>query len=272
MKASLVLIAVHVLNAFLMISNATNVNIFNSSKDVANEQISQQYVHIGNAIEYISKLLYQQRVDIENVEMCVMFTNLQFGNLVSCANFNKWSMVLENESIRFPSSKLLINTKLFKNISYIKMQAMNIFQSTLVISSTFFKLAFKSLSHSERIDCIYDGIDLKKNLKKTKIVLYWQLANLNIGLELSFDNSLHNVGSNTKFNYQHQLQIYFSGVSMFNVNDIPFQMIENSDIKSKIMSLISTIRLQFYNAVQFCNVKFSSFFLKKNKQINKKIG
>ncbi|ETO07938.1 hypothetical protein RFI_29452, partial [Reticulomyxa filosa] len=190
MKASLVLIAVHVLNAFLMISNATNVNIFNSSKDVANEQISQQYVHIGKTIEYISKLLYQQRVDIENVEMCVMFTNLQFGNLVSCANFNKWSMVLENESIRFPSSKLLINTKLFKNISYIKMQAMNIFQSTLVISSTFFKLAFKSLSHrsnekkkyvlkkkgsyvyqeiiSGRSDCIYDGIDLKKKLKKNK--------------------------------------------------------------------------------------------------------
>ncbi|ETN99393.1 hypothetical protein RFI_38088, partial [Reticulomyxa filosa] len=259
MKASLVLIAVHVLNAFLVISNAANLNIFNSSKDVTNGQTSQQYVHIGNTIEYISKLLHQ-RVDIENMEICMC----KFQQVVDGIRKRKYTFSTEQTVDQYKTVQeyfIYQNTGreyIPINFSYF----VNFFQIGIQIIKDQMK---KKICTEKKVDlriardnkCIVLAAGefevMTRTSSSNEMHELCPKSKSSIGLELSFDNSLHNVGSNTKFNYQHQLQIYFSGVSMFNVNDIPFQMIENSDIKSKIMSLISTIRLQFYNAVQFCN-------------------
>ncbi|ETO18202.1 hypothetical protein RFI_19077 [Reticulomyxa filosa] len=145
MKVTLVLMALHVLNTFLVLSSITNV-IFNPIKDVTNRQT---HSNCHNMFATLWNNYYLNNVQASKTWKCLYCA--QIYTLIILSNlhiFNKRSMVLENESVRCPTSKLLINTKISKKNLCIKIPYMNMPQLTLIISATFCKLIFKSLSHS----------------------------------------------------------------------------------------------------------------------------
>ncbi|ETO00305.1 hypothetical protein RFI_37143, partial [Reticulomyxa filosa] len=132
---------------FLVVSSATNV-IFNLSKDVTNRQIYSNYYNNIIIFAILLNNYYIDNVQASKRWKCLHCAQIYKLTILSDMHiFNNRSMVLENESIRFPTSKLLINTKMSKKHVCIKMPSVNISQSILVISSTFCKLAFKSLSY-----------------------------------------------------------------------------------------------------------------------------
>ncbi|ETO30878.1 hypothetical protein RFI_06243 [Reticulomyxa filosa] len=145
MKASLVLVALHhVLNAFLVVSSV----IFNLSKDLANGQTHSNY-HSNMVI--FATLWSNYYIDNVRASKTWKFLHCaQIYKLTILSDlhiFNKRSIVSENESIRFPTSTLLINATMSNKILYIKTQSMDMFQSILVILSTFCKSTLKSVSH-----------------------------------------------------------------------------------------------------------------------------
>ncbi|ETO05643.1 hypothetical protein RFI_31752 [Reticulomyxa filosa] len=166
MKVTLVLMALHVLNTFLVLSSITNV-IFNPIKDVTNRQT---HSNCHNMFATLWNNYYLNNVQASKTWKCLYCA--QIYTLIILSNlhiFNKRSMVLENESVRCPTSKLLINTKISKKNLCIKIPYMNMPQLTLIISATFCKLIFKSLSHRS---------NKKKNMfMKKRLVIYIRDSN-----------------------------------------------------------------------------------------------
>ncbi|ETO30776.1 hypothetical protein RFI_06344 [Reticulomyxa filosa] len=230
MKFSLMLAAIHV----LVVSIA---NAFSSSKNVTNGQTySSHYnnictfaISLNTLISYYINYVWTQ---------CLPSYNL---TILSCVQiFNKGLMVLENESIRFPPSTLLINSKFCDNNSYIK-TAIDMFKTTSGTSSTFFKFTFKAISYSIVLAARDVEVILRTLPSNGEYVLSQQ-SELIIGLKTSYviNHYIHNVDLNTGLKDQHQCQICFSGVSMSSANNIQIQIRAKSDVKSEIPSTPTT--------------------------------
>ncbi|ETO07961.1 hypothetical protein RFI_29429 [Reticulomyxa filosa] len=107
MKATLVLMALHVLNAFLVVSSATNV-IFNLSKDLTNVQTHSNYHNnmiifatIWNTLSnYCIKNLWASKT--WKYLHCAQVYKLTILSDVHI--FNKGSMVLENEKLMYQNA------------------------------------------------------------------------------------------------------------------------------------------------------------------------
>ncbi|ETO05401.1 hypothetical protein RFI_31994 [Reticulomyxa filosa] len=145
MKFSLILATMHVLNALLVVSSA---NTFNSSKSVTKEQTySNHHNNRGMLAASLNKLIsyYINYVWISKACKCAQYPQSYKLAILSLVGiFNKESMVLENESIRFTSSTMLINCE---KIAHIKKRAMNMLQSTSGTSPTFLKFKFDAISY-----------------------------------------------------------------------------------------------------------------------------
>ncbi|ETO00997.1 hypothetical protein RFI_36443 [Reticulomyxa filosa] len=177
MKFSLILVAMHVLNALLVVSSA---NTSNSSKNLTKEQTySNHHNNMDMLATPLNKLIsyYISYVRMSKTLKCAQYSqSYKLAILSFVGIFNEGSMVLENEIIRFPPSTLLTNCE---KIAHIKMTAMIIKIKRKKYIHTKKKIVFiqKKYVHKkkfvnkkgvQRMDCIYDGFDLNKNFKKTK--------------------------------------------------------------------------------------------------------
>ncbi|ETO14451.1 hypothetical protein RFI_22916 [Reticulomyxa filosa] len=184
MKSALILVAMHVLNALLVVSSANTVN---SNKNATNAQTYSNHYNNMCTLSSSSNTqvsYYLDYMSISKTWKCVQCPqNYKLTILSSVEIFNKGSMVLENESIRFPPSMMLANTKHCK----IKMTAMNILRSTSGASPNFFKLTFKTMSHrlNEKKNIIIKKICIQKKkytqnknctLEKRKYVYFYQVT------------------------------------------------------------------------------------------------
>ncbi|ETO05015.1 hypothetical protein RFI_32382 [Reticulomyxa filosa] len=125
MKSLLVLVVLHVLKAFLMVSSVTNINTCNSTGNATNGQIYLKYQYNMN----ILKILWNTLVNY--MWKMIMWKCAQYPQVKGLKSvlvvqiFNKESTSLENKIIRILQNIMMINAKQFNKNSYTKTPAMN---------------------------------------------------------------------------------------------------------------------------------------------------
>ncbi|ETO12017.1 hypothetical protein RFI_25359 [Reticulomyxa filosa] len=138
----IVLMALHVLNAIVMVSN---VDKGNSSEDVTNRQIYLKNHNMAILMTLCGMLINQHFNDVVKSEkwkcvQCVkVYNNITAVSVVQISN-NEW-MHLENERIRLPQINSMINKTQSKKNSHTKAPV----APTLIVSSTPYESTFKVL-------------------------------------------------------------------------------------------------------------------------------
>ncbi|ETO03024.1 hypothetical protein RFI_34387 [Reticulomyxa filosa] len=145
---------------------------------------SQQHVHIVNIIEYICQLLYQIRLDIENIEVCTMPTKLQIDNFIICGNFQQWvDSIYQNDcheyvpiNFRCLVDFFQIDTQNQMKKKYVHEKKKRIIAFTdhkvrrqikkLNIDFHNFAGNFTILSNSAMLSCFFSSFFFKKKTKK----------------------------------------------------------------------------------------------------------
>ncbi|ETO07991.1 hypothetical protein RFI_29401 [Reticulomyxa filosa] len=266
MKSSFVLVALHVLNAFLVVPSANNwerdewTNIFESLL---------QHEHINNIMNKLISCMWKLATS-----KCVKY--LQFNDLVSVLVvqiFDNESVPLENDSIRILQSTLIIATNKSKKSLFDKTLAINIPPSTSMIERLNGKKIYvhekkSELSYSKRyewrIELIISTIPSNEDCK------LYQHPKANIHLKHYLRSTIPHTMSLRTQN------------SITNTTDcrgnLSFKCIA---VQSKQTPISNTHKVQRHiqtlvvcSVVRSCNVKFFLlffFFLKKkltNKQKN----
>ncbi|ETO12567.1 hypothetical protein RFI_24809, partial [Reticulomyxa filosa] len=142
MKLSLIFVAIHVLNALMVVSSANNE--YTQFSGELNERTntsgsSLQYKHVENIMEYVNQLCVE--LITCRFAQCSQVNSLTDVSLLQI--FNKESMQSNSESIRIPQNTLPIKSK----SPYNKTPSVSTFPSTSTIYATFYKLTFKTISY-----------------------------------------------------------------------------------------------------------------------------
>ncbi|ETO07926.1 hypothetical protein RFI_29464 [Reticulomyxa filosa] len=153
MKLSLMFVAIHVLNALMVLSSANNeYTQFSGEFDERTNTLepSRQYKHIENVIEYVNQLCVE-------LITCRFAQYLQVNSLADVLlvqMFNKESMQSNSERTRIPQNTLPINPK----------KSMNPYNKTPSVNNSDIKIKWKKKMFIKKKIC---------SLKKVYIYL-WQ--------------------------------------------------------------------------------------------------
>ncbi|ETN98004.1 hypothetical protein RFI_39518 [Reticulomyxa filosa] len=224
----------------MVVSSAKNENLQFSWERTNTFVSSRQYKCVYN----IKEQLYHPSVEFITWkrEQCSQINGLTTISLVQI--FNK-SMISKNESIRIPQ-QLPINPKKSNKSPHNKIQSINMSPSTSIISSTFYKLAFKSTLYS----ALTNGeVEVMTTPPSNEIYKRCQQPGMTLfAINCSGYHIDASAGLSCKY-YPLSQQIFHYNVSL--PNDL-----HNFNCYVAIV-------------IQSCNVKlfFLFLFLKKNKQI-----